>query len=655
MFFLSLNDYTNFKLNCREKMSLKRAEFDKLRSKTGSEMETSMAAEWQRLNDLSADWDLQLEEAERSAKTVEQTLGEAENRLKELEQNSVEWELPPSLDTADAERDEVELTISGLHNVEEMVIGAKITSDTKPYLDVTSRLAEVERQLTALKEAAVHRREQLSGLVVQQDPGNQEFLNECVSEGWERCLTGENIPYFSHHSNETTSWDHPDFIALLETLSSMNTVKYCAYRLALKLRKIQQKLCLDLLDIASVVVCFDSHGLSVDKHDLTIAVPEMVTILTSIYETLYQCEPEDINVPLCVDLCLNWILNVFDAQRTGLVRVLSFKLGLVVLCRGPLNEKYAVMFSLAAAGADGNDNLLDQRRLGLLLYDCMQIPRYLGEIALFGGSNIEPSVRSCLQKSTTKPQNQVNLAEFMDWLSEEPQSLVWLPVLHRLASAETATHDVRCKICRIDPIVGFRYHCRKCFNLDICHACFFLGKPVKGHKPEHPMQEYCTSTNRTDNARHLLQSFRNSFRSRKYFKRKQAKLGYLPVQTVMEGENFESPAMSPNLSLESREFPGSITESVSSKLARDTSGSLESKMEEDEHSLIASYCRILTNGNNNNHLPSTATILRDVDSRLDTMEKEAVEQLIQQLQEVCFQKCIMKSFIDLRRPQKIFF
>ena len=87
----------------------------------------------------------------------------------------------------------------------------------------------------------------------------------------------------------------------------------------------------------------------------------MVTILTSIYETLYQCEPEDINVPLCVDLCLIWLLNVFDGQRTGLVRVLSFKLGLVILCRGPLNEKYGVMFNLAAGGLDKKEILLDQK------------------------------------------------------------------------------------------------------------------------------------------------------------------------------------------------------------------------------------------------------------------------------------------------------
>ena len=47
--------------------------------------------------------------------------------------------------------------------------------------------------------------------------------------------------------------------------------------------------------------------------------------------------------------------------------------------------------------ADSNSHL-DQRKLGLLLHDCLQLPKQLGEIASFGGSNIEPSVRSCFAK-----------------------------------------------------------------------------------------------------------------------------------------------------------------------------------------------------------------------------------------------------------------
>ena len=529
------------------------------------------------------------------------------------------WALPPSLDTVEAEREELEQTVFSLRGLEEQVVQTRLITEqdqggTLASATAHQKLVAIEKRLTELQKAAGRKREQLAGLQVQQDPGNQEFLAASVPEGWERCLTEDSVPYFSSHVNETTQWDHPEFASLLDTLSDINMVKFSAYRLALKLRKVQQKLCLDLLDIASAVVCFNVHGLTAEKHDLTICVPEMVTILTSIYETLHQCEPQDIHVELCVDLALN------DCQRQGFTRVLSFKLGLVILCRGPLSEKYLVMFSLAAGSEDLEVAGMDHRRLGLLLYDLVQIPRYLGEVAQFGGSNIEPSVRSCLSVGgAPEPRPSLTFELWLDWVGEEPQSLVWLPVLHRLISAETATHDVKCRLCRMDPIVGFRYHCRKCFNLDICHSCFFVGKSYKGHKADHPMQEYCTSTTRTDNARHILKAVRNSFRTKKYFKKKQARLGYLPFQSVLEGESFESPAMSPNLSFESRDFIATGSKEGSAKVS-----------EEDEHSLIAAYCKLL--GTNNN-LPSTASILQEVDQRMDCLEKEAVEQLLEQLRE----------------------
>lgn len=75
--------------------------------------------------------------------------------------------------------------------------------------------------------------------------------------------------------------------ALLE----LNTVKYSAYRVALKLRKVQQRLRLDLLDIAAAVAGFEEHGLTAAKHDMAIEVPEMVLVLRSVYETLHQEEP----------------------------------------------------------------------------------------------------------------------------------------------------------------------------------------------------------------------------------------------------------------------------------------------------------------------------------------------------------------------------
>lgn len=118
---------------------------------------------------------------------------------------------------------------------------------------------------------------------------------------------------------------------------------------------------------------------------------------------------------------------------------------MILLCKGHLEEKYRYLFRLIA----DPERKVDQRKLGLLLHDCIQVPRQLGEVAAFGGSNIEPSVRSCLERAGISQNSQnesqeisIEAQHFLGWLQHEPQSLVWLPVLHRLAAAENAKHQV---------------------------------------------------------------------------------------------------------------------------------------------------------------------------------------------------------------------
>uniref|UniRef100_T1HSD6 EF-hand_3 domain-containing protein n=1 Tax=Rhodnius prolixus TaxID=13249 RepID=T1HSD6_RHOPR len=149
-------------------------------------------------------------------------------------------------------------------------------------------------------------------------------------------------------------------------------------------------------------------------------------------------------------------------QRTGQVRVLSFKVGIVLLCKGHLEQKYRYLFRLMADPS----RLVDQRKLGLLLHDCIQIPRQLGEVAAFGGSNIEPSVRSCFEQAGNNSTT-IEAVQFLSWLEREPQSMVWLPVLHRVAASESAKHQAKCNICKQYPIIGFRYaiRMRRSFHL----------------------------------------------------------------------------------------------------------------------------------------------------------------------------------------------
>ena len=65
---------------------------------------------------------------------------------------------------------------------------------------------------------------------VQEEPGSQQFLSRGLSEGWERCLTDDSVPYFVSHGSSSTQWDHPAFVTLLAQLAAMNTVKFSAYR-----------------------------------------------------------------------------------------------------------------------------------------------------------------------------------------------------------------------------------------------------------------------------------------------------------------------------------------------------------------------------------------------------------------------------------------
>ena len=53
---------------------------------------------------------------------------------------------------------------------------------------------------------------------------------------------------------------------------------------------------------------------------------------------------------------------------------------------------------------------------------------------------------------------QVEVSDFLDWMKLEPQSMVWIPVMHRLTGAEGARHHARCAVCRNAPIVGIRYN-----------------------------------------------------------------------------------------------------------------------------------------------------------------------------------------------------
>ncbi|XP_035481958.2 dystrophin isoform X3 [Scophthalmus maximus] len=476
------------------------------------------------------------------------------------------------------------------------------------------------------------------------------LLHGSVDSPFEQGVSPNNVPYYikekagpdqiteTLHQTQTTCWDHPKMAELYQSLADLNNVRFSAYRTAMKLRRLQKALCLDLLSMPVACEVFDQHGLKQNEQLLDIS--QLVTCLTSLYQRLEQSHSHLVSVPLCVDMCLNWLLNVYDTGRTGKIRTLSFKTGVVSLCKAHLEDKYRFLFRQVASAT----GFCDQRRLGLLLHDSIQIPRQLGEVASFGGSNIEPSVRSCFQFANNKPE--LEAAMFLDWMRLEPQSMVWLPVLHRVAAAETAKHQAKCNICKECPIIGFRYRSLKHFNYDICQSCFFSGRVAKGHKMQYPMVEYCTPTTSGEDVRDFAKVLKNKFRTKRYFA-KHPRMGYLPVQTILEGDNMETPVTlinfwpvdhapgsSPQLS---HDDTHTRIEHYASRLAEmeNRNGSYlndsisPNESIDDEHMLIQHYCQSLNQGSPLSQPRSPAQILIS----METEEKGELERVLNDLEQ----------------------
>lgn len=74
----------------------------------------------------------------------------------------------------------------------------------------------------------------------------------------------------------------------------------------------------DLLDLNVAQNTFKQHKLA--NNSQLLSVPDIINCLTSIYDGLEQEHKDLVNVPLCVDMCLNWLLNVYDTCVRSITR-----------------------------------------------------------------------------------------------------------------------------------------------------------------------------------------------------------------------------------------------------------------------------------------------------------------------------------------------
>ena len=359
---------------------------------------------------------------------------------------------------------------------------------------------------------------------------------------WTRSLTNNSIPYYVTVSPREgllhSSWLHPHLAQLLDSFPALDSrIRYSAYRTAFKLRSLQTLTRLSRLTLQSFYQSLSQHNLLLASAPFFLSPPELEALLATAFTKSSFSGLEGSRSQLIAsstELTLNFLLSCYDPGRVGAVSLGSVKSAVTMLSVAPLVDKYRYLHQLTA---EGQGRGLDRDGFTQLVTDLLRLTVFLDESLAFGEKAVPACLHSLLQTLGRQDSAQLRLSleEFMKWAEMEPQSLVWIPTLHRVAAIERTKHSVKCGLCRAYPIQGFNFRCQKCANLNICQSCFFSQRTSPMHKVTHPIREYALPSTSKEDLKDLLRVVRNKL-SVSHYRRSKSKQSYLPHQRHLELE-----------------------------------------------------------------------------------------------------------------------
>uniref|UniRef100_A0A3Q1EH61 Dystrobrevin n=2 Tax=Acanthochromis polyacanthus TaxID=80966 RepID=A0A3Q1EH61_9TELE len=354
----------------------------------------------------------------------------------------------------------------------------------------------------------------------------------------------------------------------------LDSIRLSTYRTACKLRFVQKKCNLHLVDIWNVIEAFRENGLNTVDLNAELSVARLEVVLSTIFYQLNKRMPttHQINVEQSISLLLNFLLAAYDPEGHGKISVFVVKLALAAICGGKILDKLRYIFSHISDSA----GIMVYSQFDQFLREVLKLPMAVFEGPSFGYT--EQAVRTCFTQ-----QKKVSLNTFLDTLMSDPppQCLVWLPLMHRLANVENVFHPVECSYCHTESMMGFRYRCQQCHNYQLCQDCFWRGHASGSHSNQHQMKEYTSWKSPAKKLSHALSKSLSCASSRE------------PPYPMFS----ELPEKPLNLAHIVPPRPVNITNDYSLSHSMPTSGNpystknlLESSNHQDEeHSLIARY------------------------------------------------------------------
>ncbi|KAM9570030.1 dystrobrevin beta-like isoform 9-T12 [Salvelinus alpinus] len=395
---------------------------------------------------------------------------------------------------------------------------------------------------------------------------------------------------------------------------NFDVIRLSTYRTACKLRFVQKRCNLHLVDVWNMIEAFRDSGLNTLDHNAEINVSRLETILSSIYYQLNKRLPtmHQINVEQSISLLLNFMVATYDSEGHGKLSIFSMKSMLATMCGGKIVDKLRCIFSQIS---DSN-GVMAFAKFDQFLREVLKLPTAVFEGPSFGYT--EHSVRTCFPQ-----QKKILLNTFLDILMADPppQCLVWLPLMHRLANVENAFHPVECSYCRSESMMGFRYRCQQCHGYQLCQSCFWRGHANGPHSNQHQMKEHSSWKSPAKKLSHAISK----------------SLGCVPIGELPHPvfpEQLEKPQDSVPHTVQPKPVANNMNNTMfmSSGVPTPTKSVLESPSRlEEEHRLIARYAaRLAAEAGNSTVSCSTQCPPTDLSFNSDANKQQ--RQLIAELE-----------------------
>ncbi|TKS76343.1 Dystrobrevin beta [Collichthys lucidus] len=181
------------------------------------------------------------------------------------------------------------------------------------------------------------------------------------------------------------------FLLFITAEQNFDAICLSTYRTACKLRFIQKRCNLHLIDIYNVIEAVRDAGLNAVELNAGISVIRLENLVSSLFNQLSKRLPttHTINPRESTALLVEFLLAAVDSEPDSRLTVLSVKAMLAMLCGGKLIDKLRYVFSQVS----DSSGVLLQSKFDAFLREALKLPTTVHEGPSFGYTN--NIARSC--------------------------------------------------------------------------------------------------------------------------------------------------------------------------------------------------------------------------------------------------------------------